>query len=181
MVNGAVGNMTADQLHALMYAERNRTGSVDPNNFREWIVDVLVVNNKWATAPNANGLMFDWHTYSSSTLNNAFAREGCAIFNDGNPNLWDDAWNFMGFAVSHEVGHAMNMHHHWVDNPSATTNLNIMTDKWPFNFAMTWGTFQTLWYQRGPESWVKPGRYGARFSGNRASFFEYFTGNQITP
>jgi hypothetical protein len=173
MVNAAVGNMSVAQMHSLMLSERTRVGNYDRDNFRDWTVDVLVLNHKWDQDPQANGLMFDW---------DAVPREGCVILNDGNPALWDDAWNYIGFAVAHEVGHAIGMHHTWVDNPSATTQLNIMTDKWPFEFAMTWGTYQTMWYKYGPESWVKPGRYGAQGPQyTRSPFIRYFSGATVAP
>jgi len=185
MVNNVTGDMTVDQMHALMYSERSRVGSpLVSRSFQDWYVDALILNCRWSGVA-ADGLMFDWPGGSGIAANNAIAREAVAIFYEGTGIWGSPADNFLGLVIPHEVGHALNMHHEWADNPGSPTDVNIMAPSpvWPPDYAMTWGQFQLSWVRAAPEGWVKPGRYGARGFTPRASsgFRTYYTGTVVAP
>lgn len=182
------GDMTWSQLHDFM-TTRRMYGPVytcdAQNNMRDWKVEMIVVNHR--LTPAATGVMFDYTSsdrlYPGADMNNVH-REGAAISWPtcvGWHNLvpsWS-ADRFLAFVFIHEMGHCFNMLHLWSDCDEDFDSDNCQTAKRTImsygpmraggSTTMTWSDNNRNWYQLGPESWVKPGRFGARWT----SFYGY--------
>ncbi|MDQ3000107.1 MAG: M10 family metallopeptidase domain-containing protein [Fibrobacterota bacterium] len=146
--------MSSADLHNLLQNWRNSTGvysNANRENFRDWHMDVLCVNNQW-TSP-ATGVLFDEPDWSTIGGNGA-GREAVALLwtlerREPKPNEVH-AWN-----AAHEIGHALGLTH---TSAGTATNREIM-DPIFRGTNMQWLTWQRNWITKAPESWVKTGKY----------------------
>jgi hypothetical protein len=164
--------MTRSQVHDFMLNSRddapNTYSTENRENFRDWHVEVPIidcfieVNNGGAW-----GVMFD----HGGDDNNDVSREGAVVSwrrcEYGGSGTYDDETTCL-FTFIHEAGHCFNFQHTWSDcgtnfnSPACAANNRTIMSYGPLHggCTMTWGADNQNWYQQGPESWVKPGRYG---------------------
>jgi hypothetical protein len=164
--SGVGTEITTAQLHDFMFASRIVSPSIytssNRENFRDWYVDVCVVNKRIDYQGSyPYGMMFDMGVNGCRSEASAMSWPECQT------HPWGGQRALM-FAYIHETGHCFNMQHTWSNCGFAynqiwcdVANRTIMSYGPNFgSTTMTWCTNNLNWYQNGPEPYVKSGKLG---------------------
>lgn len=166
--------ITRDQLHAMLLNNRNNVYA-QRNNYQEWHVEYYSVDYRYYN--NVVGIMFDINSFAINT--NYCYREACATFWP-ELKLWFDkditeAEKGLCYTMCHEIGHCFNL----PEAPSGSIGTDGIFRQKIMGYGLprsdvhgflighdlfNWGQDYIDFYQKGPESWVKPGRYGVHFA-----------------
>ena len=193
--NLGTGDLTPAQVYSLHELWRNQylsSYSVHGNLKMEdnWNVDALVVNNRLDNATFgqfATGAMFDFSGWVATDFNDyrhegsiipwgEIENEPCAPSFGTTCTTADQqiaALDFHGMNYLHEVAHNFEFRH--------VNNTNWVMDGVLRDNRHRWTTWHRNWYQKGPESWIKSGKYGNRDGwANTETFNQYFTGTSCS-
>jgi hypothetical protein len=165
------GAWSSADIHAYMLANRT-IPTQDRTDYTKWYIQVDFLNVYLNPSPSStpSGLLFDCPgcTYG---VNSPPYREEVVVFapcfNCGNPtSMRNNAGTMITFmeVVAHEVSHAIGMGHFWQETiATGCESLEGPHSSVPIGFfpqSMRFSPRNTIeWYQNGPESPVKPGKY----------------------
>jgi len=147
---------------------------------------MCIVNHEFEfnTEGDILGVMFD---AGSSPCEGAFISWPCIVKVDDMYHFFS-AERLAGMTFLHELGHCFRFMHEWSDcglqyddhdcpNYKRTImsygDFYLSPDHEIPSLPITYGVQTLDWYQHGPESWVKPGRYG-KYYGDNNTFHPHF-------
>src|SRR3989339_433425 len=139
-------------------------------NFTDWPIEIMIINRRMDLGSDPSGstkgIMFDNLISSSDNNWNLVQREGCAVlwYAIKNETVYynsdDERKRGAMLIYLHEIGHCIQFKH-------AFSLFGITIEE---RYIYNWRSNNVIYnwdavdfYQNGPESWVKPGKYGVHY------------------